>query len=106
MVLKLRDFRLIVEHASDAIMVTEAAPYRAPGPKIVYVNQAFCQLCGYEKSEILGRNPRFLQGPQTDQAMLHDIRRAGAGASATDATAQLSQVRAQLLGGNEHHAVA
>lgn len=74
MVLKLRDFRLIVEHASDAIMVTEAAPHRAPGPKIVYVNQAFCQLCGYEKSEILGRNPRFLQGPQTDPAMLHDIR--------------------------------
>jgi diguanylate cyclase (GGDEF)-like protein/PAS domain S-box-containing protein len=74
MVLKLRDFRLLVEHASDAIMVTEAAPYCAPGPKIVYVNQAFCQLCGYEKSEILGRNPRFLQGPQTDKAMLQDIR--------------------------------
>ena len=74
MVLKLRDFRVLVEHASDAIMVTEAAPYRAPGPKIVYVNQAFCQLCGYEKSEVLGRNPRFLQGPQTDRTTLEDIR--------------------------------
>jgi PAS domain S-box-containing protein len=42
---------------------------------IVFANDAFCRLTGYERSEILGRNCRFLQGPETDPATvrrLHD----------------------------------
>ena len=31
--------------------------------EIIYANQAFCNLTGYPMNEILGRNPRFLQGP-------------------------------------------
>lgn len=34
---------------------------------IVYVNQAMCRLMGYERRELLGRNPRFLQGAHKDQ---------------------------------------
>ncbi|WP_287877411.1 diguanylate cyclase [Aquitalea sp.] len=74
MVLKQRDFRHIVEHANDAIVVTEVLPHTEPGPRIVYVNHAFCRLCGYDRAEILGRSPRFLQGPQTDRSVLQTIR--------------------------------
>ena len=32
---------------------------------IVFVTDAFCRLCGYPREEIVGRNCRFLQGPDT-----------------------------------------
>ena len=35
---------------------------------IIYANQGFARLTGYEVDEALGRNCRFLQGPDTDPA--------------------------------------
>ena len=47
---------------------------------IVFCNHAFERLCGYEQSEIVGRNCRFLQGKATDPATVDEVRRAlGAG---------------------------
>jgi PAS domain S-box-containing protein len=43
---------------------------------IVFVNDAFCTLTGYERSEIVGRNCRFLQGPQTDADAVQRVREA------------------------------
>jgi PAS domain S-box-containing protein len=34
----------------------------------VFVNDAFCELTGYDREEVIGRNCRFLQGPQSDPA--------------------------------------
>ena len=42
-------------------------PRRSDNP-IVFVNEAFQKLTGYEREEIIGRNCRFLQGPDTDPA--------------------------------------
>ncbi len=33
---------------------------------IIYANDAFCRMSGYNLDEIVGRNCRFLQGPDTD----------------------------------------
>jgi PAS domain S-box-containing protein len=41
---------------------------------IVYVNQAFLEMTGYGADEVLGRNCRFLQGPETDPARVDDLR--------------------------------
>ncbi|WP_218014120.1 PAS domain-containing protein [Rubellimicrobium roseum] len=49
---------------------------RLPDNPVVFVNNAFCRLTGYERDEILGRNCRFLQGPDTDPAALSRIREA------------------------------
>ena len=49
---------------------------RLPDNPIVYVNDAFLELTGYEREEIVGRNCRFLQGPKTDPAAVARIRRA------------------------------
>jgi PAS domain S-box-containing protein len=39
---------------------------RLPDNPIVFVNDAFGKLTGYDRNEIMGRNCRFLQGQNTD----------------------------------------
>eukprot|EP00268_Persea_americana_P047085 TRINITY_DN487_c0_g1_i14.p1 TRINITY_DN487_c0_g1~~TRINITY_DN487_c0_g1_i14.p1 ORF type:complete len:111 (+),score=18.28 TRINITY_DN487_c0_g1_i14:31-333(+) len=41
---------------------------------IVYASEAFIKLTGYSTHEVLGRNCRFLQGPDTDVEALCQIR--------------------------------
>jgi PAS domain S-box-containing protein len=65
-----------VDHANDGVMITEAEPIDIPGPRIVYVNQAITKTSGYTKEEMLGKNPRMLQGPNTDKQQLEKIRAA------------------------------
>lgn len=49
---------------------------RLPDNPIVFVNDAFLKLTGYERAEILGRNCRFLQGPSSDPESIERIRQA------------------------------
>jgi PAS domain S-box-containing protein len=44
-----------------------------PDNPIVFVNDAFSVLTGYAREEILGRNCRFLQGPETDPSDVYKI---------------------------------
>ena len=65
-----------VSKLNDIVLVTEAEPIDEPGPKIVFVNEAFGRITGYTPDEALGRSPRFLQGEKTDRDVLAEIRRA------------------------------
>jgi PAS domain S-box-containing protein len=47
---------------------------RLPDNPIVFANDAFLRLTGYERSEVVGRNCRFLQGPETDRGHVRAIR--------------------------------
>jgi hypothetical protein len=49
---------------------------RLPDNPIVAANAAFCALTGYEESEIVGRNCRFLAGPSTEPWQTERIREA------------------------------
>ena len=42
---------------------------------IVYATQGFLNLTGYTLDQVLGRNCRFLQGPETDPKAVEKIRR-------------------------------
>ncbi len=42
---------------------------------IVYINQSFSRITGYAPSEVLGRNCRFLQGPDTSRLAIEAIRK-------------------------------
>jgi len=44
-----------------------------PDNPIVFCNEAFQKLSGYEREEIIGRNCRFLQGPDTDRDAVRRI---------------------------------
>lgn len=48
----------------------------APDNPVVYTNEGFQRLTGYPASEILGRNCRFLQGPETDPEPVAQMRQA------------------------------
>ena len=45
-----------------------------PDNPIVFASQGFLTLTGYALNQILGRNCRFLQGPETDPAAVEKIR--------------------------------
>jgi diguanylate cyclase (GGDEF)-like protein/PAS domain S-box-containing protein len=65
-----------IARLNDIVIITEAAPFRAPGPRIVFVNEAFERRTGYSREEVLGHSPRFLQGRDTQRAQLDRIRSA------------------------------
>ena len=52
-----------LEHLSDLVVVTDAPSDREP--YIVYVNKAVVARTGYDRDELIGRNPRMFQGPET-----------------------------------------
>ena len=62
-----------IESAKDSIVITDSQ-LDEPGPTIIYANAAFTEMTGYPVEEIIGKNPRFLQGPETDRRVLDDIR--------------------------------
>eukprot|EP01039_Chlorochromonas_danica_P005281 gene5280-5816_t len=45
-----------------------------PGAPMVFVNNEFCKTTGYSKEEAVGRNCRFLQGPETEPEAIQVIR--------------------------------
>jgi len=73
---QLRLLRAVLDHTTDAVLIAEAGEIDLPGPRIVYVNEAFVRKTGYTSGEVLGRTPRILQGPRTDRRALDRIREA------------------------------
>ncbi|MGV3527018.1 MAG: PAS domain S-box protein [Candidatus Sericytochromatia bacterium] len=73
---RLKLLESVVVHSTDAVLITEAEPLEGPGPRIVYVNQAFTRMTGYSAAEVLGKTPRILQGPRTDRRELDRLKEA------------------------------
>lgn len=73
---RMRLLESAVENTQDGILITEAKHLDAPGPELLYVNQAFTRITGYDLAEVMGRTPRLLQGPKTDRSQLDKIKTA------------------------------
>ncbi len=72
-----------IDHAQLAAIAIErtrmpmvVADPQQPDCPIVFANRAFLDQTGYRADEVLGRNCRFLQGPDTDPATIDEIRAA------------------------------
>jgi len=65
-----RLFETSLEESFNAIMITEAGL----GYPIIYVNPAFSQLTGYAPTEVIGKTPAILQGPETDPDVLSRLK--------------------------------
>jgi len=65
----------LVEQAVHAAQLpVTLADARQPHDPIIYANPAFFALTGYRSDEVIGRNCRFMQGPETDPADVDQIR--------------------------------
>lgn len=60
----------VITNTNDAVLITEAEPLDEPGPRIIYVNEAFTRMTGYTAEEVIGKTPRILQGPKSDKEAL------------------------------------
>jgi len=63
----------VVVNANDGVLVADAPRQDPFDSKIVYVNEAFCRITGFDAEEALGRTPRILHGPQTDSTLLEQV---------------------------------
>lgn len=70
---QLRLLETCVSRLNDIVLITEAEPFNDPGPRIVFVNDAFERRTGYTREEVMGKSPRFLQGPKTQRTELDRI---------------------------------
>lgn len=73
---QVRLLQLAISRLTDIVIITEAEPLSEPGPRIVFVNDAFVTRLGYARDEVIGRSPRFLQGPGTQRRELDRVRAA------------------------------
>lgn len=64
---------LALDQSFNAVLMTDAISDKG-GHRIVYVNAAFCRMTGYNEVELLGRNPRMLQGPATNPDVIERLR--------------------------------
>nr|AML78592.1 putative LOV domain-containing protein [Canella winterana] len=65
------DLATTLERIEKNFVITDP---RLPDNPIIFASDSFLELTEYTREEILGRNCRFLQGPDTDQATVSRIR--------------------------------
>jgi len=61
----------VIDQARNGITISD--PNQEDNP-LIFVNQVFTEIFGYSKEEVLGKNCRFLQANDRDQANLQKIR--------------------------------
>jgi PAS domain S-box-containing protein len=65
---------VVLDCLADGILVTDIGD-ESRGPEIVYANPAVCEITGYSADELVGQSPKMLQGPDTDPAVMRQLRR-------------------------------
>jgi PAS domain S-box-containing protein len=61
-------YKSIIEKATDAVIVTDTEQ------RIIFINDTYVAMTGYSKVELIGKHPKILQGPETDQNELDKLR--------------------------------
>ncbi len=90
-----------INSALTGVLICDATQSDTP---VVFVTDTFCSITGYRRDEILGRNCRFLQGRDTDPAIVAQMRAAQAARRPFRGTpAQLPQGRDLVPERTDHH---
>ncbi|MFG6159422.1 EAL domain-containing protein [Halomonas sp. 1390] len=62
-----------IDASRNGVIMADAS---LPDMPLIFVNETFQNLTGYARDEVVGRNCRFLQGPDTDPVTVARLRRA------------------------------
>jgi PAS domain S-box-containing protein len=65
----------LIRLVNDSPIASVISDPRLPDNPIIVCNQAFIDLTGYPREEVVGRNCRFLSGPGTEPWLSEEIRR-------------------------------
>ncbi|CAM8941868.1 unnamed protein product [Rhodiola kirilowii] len=79
------DLATTLERIEKNFVITDP---RLPDNPIIFASDSFLELTEFTREEILGRNCRFLQGPETDQSTVSKIR---------DAIREQREITVQLI---------
>jgi PAS domain S-box-containing protein len=71
---RLRLLESAVVNANDAIVIFEAEPGDRSGRRILYVNEAFTEMTGYQSEEVINKTLKVLSGPRTSHDETDKIR--------------------------------
>jgi PAS domain S-box-containing protein len=85
---RLRLLESVVVNTNDSILIYQVSLDHPTELQIIYVNQAFSAMTGYDPAEVIGKSNKFLHGAETDRAELERIRQA---------IAHQQTVRAELI---------
>ena len=58
--------QVLAENSFDSLLITDATDEG----KIIYANKAFKKLTGHDPASVIGKTPRILQGPGTDEKVV------------------------------------
>lgn len=72
--LRLKLLESVITNTKDAVLITDSNPIDMPGPRIIYVNNAFTEMTGYTAEEVIGKTPRILQGPKSNRQELQRLK--------------------------------
>lgn len=66
-------FEKALDHTKVGLIITDPS---LPDNPVIFANQGFTLMTGYNEVEIVGKNCRFLQGEETNQVTVNSIREA------------------------------
>jgi len=64
---------IILNNSYNSVVITDAN-LDLPGPKIVYVNEAFAKNTGYTLEDLKDKTPRIFQGQETNHELLKNLK--------------------------------
>lgn len=65
----------VITNTSDTVVITDVNYTKDDDHKIIYINEAFTKMTGYNREEVIGKNLNFLQGQKTDRNELNRLKK-------------------------------
>ncbi len=64
----------VITNTADSVLILDALPKDKGGVRIMFVNDAFTNMTGYSKEEVMDKSPYFLLGPNSDLSKVNDLK--------------------------------
>lgn len=61
-----------VSHLGEGVVITDTK-FDGSCPRIVFVNEAICQITGYQEAELLGETPEIFHGENTNSQSVQEV---------------------------------